>query len=87
MTVRREIAEPHRETSARSSRDCSDVCGGACPAAQTGTGANKKGDSPQQYVERLRGEPAGRQVRRHRACEVERLLDDPGAKKEYRNEF
>jgi hypothetical protein len=40
-----------------------------------------------QYVEGLRGEPAGRQVRRHRACEVERPLDDPGAKKEYRNEF
>jgi hypothetical protein len=29
----------------------SDVCGGACPAApQTGTGANKKGASPQQYI-------------------------------------
>ena len=34
-----------------------------------------------------RCEPAGRQVRRHRACEVERPLHDPGAKKEYRNEF
>jgi hypothetical protein len=33
------------------------------------------------------GKPAGRQVRRHRACEVECPLDDPGAKKEYRNEF
>jgi hypothetical protein len=64
------------------------VCGGACPAApQTGTGAKKKGASPQQYVDRLSGEPARRQVRRHRACEVERPLYDPGAKKEYRNEF
>jgi len=33
------------------------------------------------------GEPARRQVRRHRACEVERPLYDPGAKKEYRNKF
>jgi hypothetical protein len=40
-----------------------------------------------QYVDRLSGEPARRQVRRHRACEVERPLYDPGAKKEYRNEF
>lgn len=27
------------------------------------------------------------QGRRHRACEVERLLNAPGAKKQYRNEF
>ena len=40
-----------------------------------------------QYVDRPNGEPARRQVRRHRACEVERSLYDPGAKKEYRNEF
>ena len=46
-----------------------------------------KGASPQQYGEGPRGEPVGRQVRRHRACEVERPLYDPGAKKEYRNEF
>ena len=39
------------------------------------------------YVDRPSGEPARRQVRRHRACEVERPLYDPGAKKEYRNEF
>ena len=39
-----------------------------------------------QYVDRLNGEPARRQVRRHRACEVERPLYDPGAKKEYRGE-
>ena len=37
---------------------------------------------------RLPGRRADRvQVRRHRACEVERPLYDPGAKKEYRNEF
>ncbi len=30
---------------------------------------------------------AVRYIGRHRACEVERPLDDPGAKKEYRNEF
>ena len=46
-----------------------------------------KGASPHLYVEGPRGEPTGRQVRRHRACEVERFLYDPGAKKEYRNEF
>ena len=40
-----------------------------------------------QYGEGTMGEPAGRQVRRHRACEVERPLYDPGAKKEDRNEF
>jgi hypothetical protein len=40
-----------------------------------------------QYVDRLSGEPARVQVRRHRACEVERPLYDPGAKKEYRNKF
>ncbi|TKB52576.1 MAG: hypothetical protein E8D50_12250 [Nitrospira sp.] len=39
------------------------VCGGACPAARrTGTGTNKKGASPQQYVDRLSGEPARRQA-------------------------
>ena len=66
----------------------STVCGGACPAVhQTGTGATKNGATPQQYVEGPRGEPVGRQVRRHRACEVERPLNAPGAKKKYRNEF
>ena len=41
----------------------SDVCGGACPTApQTGTGAKKKGASPQQYVEVASGEPARRQA-------------------------
>ena len=64
------------------------VYDGACPAVhQTRTGAKMKDASPQQYVEGPRGEPVGRQVRRHRACEVERPLYDPGAKKEDRNEF
>ncbi|HEX7093244.1 MAG TPA: hypothetical protein VF205_06180 [Nitrospiraceae bacterium] len=40
-----------------------------------------------QYVDRLNGERARVQVRRHRACEVERPLYDLGAKKKYRNEF
>jgi hypothetical protein len=40
-----------------------------------------------QYVDRLSGELARRQVRRHRACEIERPLYDPGAMKEYRNKF
>jgi len=34
------------------------ICGGACPARQTGTGAKKKGTSPQQNVEGLNGETA-----------------------------
>ena len=39
------------------------VCGRACPAApQTGTGAKKKGASPQPYGEGPRGEPAGRRL-------------------------
>jgi hypothetical protein len=38
-------------------RTGSAVCGGAYPAApQTGTGAEKKGAGPQQYVEELNGE-------------------------------
>ena len=40
-----------------------------------------------QYVEGANGEPARRQVRRPRACGVERPLYDPGTKKEYRDEF
>ncbi len=39
-----------------------------------------------QYVDRPSGEPARRQVRRHRACEVKRPLYVPGAKKKNRNE-
>ena len=63
MTVRCEIAESRRETGARSQGTGSDVCGGACPAApQMGTGAKKKGASPQQYGEGPRGEPAGRRL-------------------------
>ena len=38
------------------------VCGGACPAPRTGTGARKKGASPQPYGEGPRGEPAGRRL-------------------------
>ena len=63
MTVRREIAEPRCETSARRPGDwlrwlrrlrrC------LSRAPQTGTGAKKKGASPQQYDEGPRGEPAG----------------------------
>jgi len=40
-----------------------------------------------QHVDRPSGEPARRQVRRHRACEVERPLYDPGAKKEHLKKF
>ena len=40
-----------------------------------------------QYGEGTMGEPTGQQVRRHRACEVERPLNALGAKKKYRNEF
>ena len=47
----------------------------------------REGSILEQYVDRLSGEPARRQARRHRACEVERPVYDPGAKKEYRNEF
>ena len=49
--------------------------------------AAKEGSILEQYVDRLSGEPARLQVRCYRACEVERPLYDPGAKKEYRNEF
>jgi len=44
---------------------------------------------PRRQAKRTHGaaSPPAVQVRRHRACEVERLLYDPGAKKEYRNEF
>ena len=38
------------------------VCGGACPVPRTGTGARKKGASPQQYGEGSRSEPAGRRL-------------------------
>jgi hypothetical protein len=55
--------------------------------ARRARGGAKEGSILEQYVDRLSGEPARRQVRRHRACEVERPLYDPGAKKEYRNEF
>ena len=57
------------------------VCGGACPAiAQTGTVARKKGDSPQQYVDRLSGEPARRQACRSgvSAVAVEIFVNNAG---------
>jgi hypothetical protein len=61
MTVRREIVEPRRETSARRAGDWLRRLRSACPVAPlTGTGAGKKGASPQQYVEDPRGEPTGR---------------------------
>jgi hypothetical protein len=34
------------------------VCGSSCPAAQTGTGAKKKGAIPHQYDEGVNGETA-----------------------------
>jgi len=55
--------------------------------ARQARGATKEESILEQYVDRLSGEPARRQVRRHCACEVERPSYDPGAKKEYRNEF
>ena len=61
MTVRREIAEPRRETGARSLEDWLAVCGGACPAPERGQ-APMKGVSPRQYGEGPRGEPAGRRL-------------------------
>jgi len=38
------------------------VCGGACPALMPGTGARKKGASPQLYGEGPRDEPSGRRL-------------------------
>ena len=40
-----------------------------------------------QDVDPLNSRPAHRLVRRHRAFDVECPLYDPGAKREYRNEF
>ncbi len=48
MTVRREIAELRRETNAQRTGDWLRRLRGACPAVpRTGTGAKKKGASPQ----------------------------------------
>jgi hypothetical protein len=59
MKVRRESVQMRRETGTRRQGTSSAVYGGACPAApQPGTGAKKKGASPQQYVEGLNGEIA-----------------------------
>ena len=49
--------------------------------ARRARGGAKEGSILEQYVDRLSGEPARRQVRRHRACEVERHWHDLGAKK------
>lgn len=44
-------------------------------------------DEPAEVPSETSGGPASPQVRRHRACQVERPLYDPGAKIEYRSEF
>ena len=62
MTVRSEIAEARRETSARSPGDWLCRLGGVCPALQIGTGAKMKGASPQEYGDGPRDEPAGRRL-------------------------
>ena len=62
MTVRREIAEARRETSARSPGDWPCRLRRCCPALQIETGAKMKGASPQQYGEGPRDEPAGRRL-------------------------
>ena len=74
MTVRGEIAQSPSETGAWS---------------REGGKAYLK-----QYVDRPNGEPACLdaganhvQVRRHRACEIERPLHDRGAKKDFYNGF
>lgn len=74
MSVCREISELRREMSARR------------PASE-GDGRHEEGASAERYAEGPSGKPCRRQARRHRACEVERPLYDPGAKKKYRNEF
>jgi hypothetical protein len=51
MTVRGERVQARNETGTRRQGTGSAVCGSACPAPQTGTGAKKKGACPQQYVE------------------------------------
>ena len=76
-----------RETGARRSGDWLRRLRRCLSRSQNGDSRQEEGRQSPQYVDRLSGEPARRQVRRHRACEVERPLYDPGAKKEYRNEF
>ena len=58
MKVRCERVQTRSETGTRSHGTGSVVFGSACPAPQTGTGAKKKGASPQQYVEGLNSETA-----------------------------
>jgi hypothetical protein len=63
MTVRREIAEPRRETGAWSPEGLAPLSVAvAVPLPGRGQGARKKGASPQQYGEGPRGEPAGRRL-------------------------
>jgi hypothetical protein len=62
MTVRREIAEPRRETGARRPGDWLRRLRRCLSRSQTGTGAKKKGANPQQYAEGPRGEPAGQRL-------------------------
>jgi hypothetical protein len=45
MTVRREIAKPHRETGRGGQGTGSIVFGSACPTTRTGIGARKQGAS------------------------------------------
>jgi hypothetical protein len=55
--------------------------------ARRARGAARAGGILEQYVDRLSSEPARRQVRRHRACEVKHPLDDHGAKKNFPSGF
>jgi hypothetical protein len=58
MKIRRERVQTRSEPDTRRPGTGSAVYDSACPAPQTGTGAKKKGASPQQYVEELNGETA-----------------------------
>ena len=92
MTVRREIAEPRRETCARSREDLRrykpHFVWAVRPCNEPWRTEKPLSDSELRDSLRVRGaSPAGRQVRRHRACEVERHLNTLGAKKKYRKEF
>ena len=63
MTVRREIAEPRRETGARRPEDWLCRLRQCLSRFQDGNRRqSKKGASPQQYVEGQRGEPTGRRL-------------------------
>jgi hypothetical protein len=71
MTVRREIAQSRARPARGGQRTGSVVFGNASPVApQTGTGAKKKGASPQQYVEGASGGQARRSSESAIAAEV-----------------